>query len=54
MQIEIRQPAYAGQTRPAPATDRNEILAVLAEAGLLPGPGIEGLLDRLTREERGR
>ena len=50
MQIENSRPRQSERSE----TDRNEILAILAETGMLPGPGIEGLIDRLSREGRER
>ena len=49
MQIETNHEG----NRPTQDTTR-EILAILAESGLLPGQGVEAMLDRLAGEGRPR
>lgn len=52
MQIETNHDRSAGSRSAQDAT--REILAILAESGLVPGQGVESMLDRLSGEDRTR
>ncbi|SMH47361.1 hypothetical protein [Maritimibacter sp. HL-12] len=52
MQIETQNDRSAGNRSALDAT--REVLAILAESGLVPGQGVEAMLDRFSDEARAR